>query len=75
MKMFNFTCPECGKFFYGDVTLIHLKVPIHCPGCDKYYSYGEYSKAFENKRDTTLARLSKPITEENMFDIIYIPEK
>lgn len=75
MKMFNFTCPQCGKFFYGDVTLIDLKVPIHCPGCDKYYYYHEYAKIFDSKKDITLARLSRPITEENMFEIIYIPGK
>ncbi len=75
MKMFNFTCPECNRFFYGDVTLVNLKVPIHCPGCDKYYRFEEYSRIFESRRDTTLARLNKPITGENMFEIIYLPEK
>lgn len=75
MKMFDFTCPQCGKFFYGDVTMIDLKVPIHCPGCDRYYFHDEYVKIFEGKRDTTLARLNRPLTEENMFEIIYIPQK
>ncbi|HBC94776.1 MAG TPA: hypothetical protein DCZ10_18230, partial [Pelotomaculum sp.] len=75
MKMFNFNCPRCGKFFYGDNTLIELKAPIHCPGCDKYYQYEEYVKVFEGTKDTTLARLNKPLTEENMLDIIYIPKK
>lgn len=75
MKMFNFTCPQCGKFFYGDITLINLRVPIHCPGCDKYYEYDEYITELQGKQDTTLARLNKPLTSENMFDIIYIPRK
>jgi len=73
MKMFYFTCPKCGKYFYGDITLVKLKLPIHCPGCDKYYSYEEYTGYLSAKQDTTLARLNKPITEENMFDIIYLP--
>ncbi|NMB40875.1 MAG: hypothetical protein GX996_02950 [Firmicutes bacterium] len=75
MKMFDFTCPKCGKFFYGDLTLIELKVPIHCPGCDRYFNYDEYIKILAGKKDVTLARLNKPLTEENMFEIIYIPEK
>lgn len=75
MKMFNFTCPGCGKFFYGDITLLELKVPIHCPGCDRYYEHAEYVKIFGGKKDTTLARLNKPLTEENMFEIIYMPKK
>ena len=75
MKMFDFTCPQCGKYFYGDLTLIELKVPIHCPGCDRYYRYNEYIGILESKKDTTLARLNKPLTEDNMFEIIYMPEK
>lgn len=75
MKLFNFTCPQCGTFFYADVVLIDLKIPIHCPGCDKYYYHNEYEKIFQNIKDNTLSRLDKPITQENMFEIIYIPKK
>jgi len=74
--MFNFNCPRCGKYFYGEIPLINHKAPIHCPGCDTYFEYDEYIKYLHNEvSGTTLARMNKPITKENMFEIIYIPKK
>jgi len=75
MKMFNLNCPRCGKFFYGDNAIIQLRTPVHCPKCDAYMPYEEYSKALEGKAGTTLARLSKPVTKENMYEVLYIPGK
>jgi hypothetical protein len=75
MKMFNLNCPRCGKFFYGDRALIQLKTPVHCPKCDGYLPFEEYSPALEGKSGTALARLNKPLTKENMYEVLYVPGK
>lgn len=74
MKMFNLTCPYCGKSFYGDITMVNLKVPVHCPGCGVYMEYGVYKNALGGTNGMALARLKRPLTEESMYEIIYKPE-
>lgn len=73
MKMFNLTCPHCGKAFYGDVTMVELKTPLHCPGCGAYMDYAEYRAILGSSNGTALARLKRPLTEENMDEVIYRP--
>ena len=74
MKMFNLTCPHCGRAFYGDITMVNLKVPVHCPGCGVYMEYTEYCNLLGGNNGMALARLKRPLTEENMYEIIYKPE-
>ena len=75
MKMFNLTCPHCGRAFYGDITMVNLKVPVHCPGCGVYMEYTEYCSLLGGNNGMALARLKRPLTEENMYEIIYKPEE
>ncbi len=73
MKMFNLNCPRCGKFFYGDIALVNLKTPVHCPGCDTYINYEEYSTLLNGESGTALAKLGKSLTADNMYEVLYIP--
>ena len=75
MKMFNLICPRCGKSFYGDITMVNLRVPDHCPGCGNYIEYAEYQNALGGDNGMALARLRRPLTEENMYELVYKPEK
>ncbi len=75
MKMFNLNCPRCGKHFYGDITMVNLKTPVHCPKCQAILTWEEYSPALSRADGTVLARLRKPLTKDNMDQVLYIPEK
>ena len=75
MKMFNLNCPRCGKYFYGDIALVQLKTPVHCPQCQEYIPYEEYEPLLNAGTGGTLARLSRPLTQDNMYDILYIPQQ
>ncbi len=73
MKMFNLNCPRCKKYFYGDISMIKLKVPVHCPQCDGIIPFQEYSPCLNSSDGAALARLREPLTEENMDRVLYIP--
>ena len=75
MKMFNLNCPRCGKYFYGDMTMVNLKTPARCPGCQALLPYEEYGPALSGSDGWALARLRRPLTKANMYEVLYIPEE
>jgi hypothetical protein len=75
MKLIFITCPTCKKVFYCETILMDNKLPLHCPGCDRYMGYAEYQEQLGSSVSSALMRIRKPLNEKTIPEILYIPKK
>jgi hypothetical protein len=75
MKLVFVKCPDCGKQWYCETLLVDNRLPLHCPGCDRYIGHDVYAAQLVSSVSSALTRIRKPLTEENIPEIIYMPKK
>lgn len=75
MKLVFITCQQCKKMFYCETLLTDNRLPLHCPGCDRFLSYTDYKEQLRSSVSSALTRIRKPLNEKTMPEIIYGLEK
>ena len=75
MKVMFISCPHCGKRFYSEMLLVENRLPMHCGSCDAYIEYEVYTRQLAPAGSSALARIKKPLNEQTIPEILYIPDR
>ncbi len=68
MDIFDVTCPECKRAYYGDMLLYSLNVQLHCPYCGKDFYKEESPRVVTGGSSVSaVARVAGGITEQMIF--------